>query len=51
MGKEKINHKKVNRFEKRNLKCPKCGSYKWKTKIKNEAYECRNCGHINKLTN
>ena len=26
--------------------CEKCGSNRWKTKVKGKTYECRNCGHI-----
>ena len=27
--------------------CPKCDNNRWKTKVKHEQYQCRNCGYIN----
>ena len=26
--------------------CPKCDNNRWKTKVKNKQYQCRNCGYI-----
>ena len=26
--------------------CSKCGNNRWKTKIKDKSWECRNCGYI-----
>jgi len=29
--------------------CPQCHVSRWKTKVKNEKYECRECGYIKEV--
>ena len=38
-------------MEKKDIEpCPKCNNNRWKTKKKNEEWECRLCGHIKNNT-